>query len=138
MHSEPTRLFSVRFHFDCSLCQSPRLFNWDFLKVIAWVYIYIHYIYVIIYIVYILTLSTFYIKFQIYITNPRRHFFETVMFQNLRIFNGNTCIIYIYCIYYIYILYIIYMYINKFFINNYQYLFSKFPLEILKRANWSF
>ena len=31
------RLFSVRFRFGCCLCQSPRLFNRNFLEVITWV-----------------------------------------------------------------------------------------------------
>ena len=79
--------------------------------IIIYLYLYL-YIYIHIYI-YILALSVFCIECQIYVNNSSRHFFKTVIFQMLQIFNGQYVYIYI-CIYiYIYNIYI-YFFINVF------------------------
>ena len=66
---------------------------------LIYICIYIIYIYIYIYIymcvcvyVYILTLSAFCIECQILYNNSTRHFFKTVIFRILRIFNGLSII----------------------------------------------
>ena len=41
--------------------------------------------------IYILTLSAFFIECQIFCSNSTRHFFKTVIYRILRIFNGLDC-----------------------------------------------
>ena len=71
-------------------------------------YIYIH--------IYILTLSAFYIKREIYITNSRRHIFETVIYTHTH--THIYIYMYIYTYIYIYLLQSRYKYNVRFFKKN--------------------